>query len=171
MPIVTDTAVDYSDKFRQCSHMVSDIVGPAGTTELISFALSIGMRQEWLQKPGTRHEHFDIFGKRRIRAIKAGCREISRAELVAIFRAKQNTSMLDESQEIVDMTDTKCAPGDLIQASINDSKCQLRFFYEVNTDDTLFSKVIAIGRDSRAELDYSRVSQIQESDRFIASGD
>jgi hypothetical protein len=89
MAIITDAPIDYHGKFKGCSHMVSDLPGKAGTEELVAFALRIGMKREWLQKPGTRHEHFDIFGSRRPRALAAGCREVTRAEIVAVWRAKQ----------------------------------------------------------------------------------
>ncbi len=89
MAIITDAAIDYGGKFKGCSHMISDLSGAAGTQELVSFALRIGMRREWLQKPGTRHEHFDIFGSRRSRALAAGCREVGPVEFVDVFRAKQ----------------------------------------------------------------------------------
>lgn len=68
--------------------MISTLDGPNGQAELIAFAVAIGMRQEWLQKPGTHHEHFDIFGSRRAKAIAAGCKEISREQFVSILRAK-----------------------------------------------------------------------------------
>lgn len=89
MAIITDAPIDYPGKFKGCSHMISDLVGDDGSRELMTFARRIGMRAEWLQKAGTRHEHFDIFGSRRARALAAGCREVGRAEFVAAFRAKQ----------------------------------------------------------------------------------
>ncbi len=86
--IITDAPVDYHGKFKGCSHMISDLVGQAGRDELMAFARRIGMRPEWLQKPGTKHEHFDIFGERRNRALRAGCVEVDRKRMVEVFRAK-----------------------------------------------------------------------------------
>ncbi len=91
--IVVDRAVDYGDalnkRMGKSCHMCSDIAGAEGTAELVAFARRIGMREEWLQKPGTRHEHFDVFGKRRDRAVALGAREVNRVEIVAIWKAKQ----------------------------------------------------------------------------------
>lgn len=88
--IITDPPVDYHGKFKQCSHMISDIIGPAGHEELMAFARKIGMRPEWLQKKGTHHEHFDIFAGRRVRALAAGCVEVDRHRFVAVLRAKRD---------------------------------------------------------------------------------
>jgi len=87
--IITDAAIDYHGKFKGCSHMVSDLVGEAGHRELMEFASKIDMRPEWLQKAGTEHEHFDIFGGRRDRALRAGCVEVDRKRMVEVFRAKR----------------------------------------------------------------------------------
>ena len=87
--IITDPAIDYHGKFKQCSHMCSDLPGIEGSRELMAFARKIGMRPEWIQKPGTHHEHFDIFGDRRKRALAAGCVEVDRRRIVAVWRAKR----------------------------------------------------------------------------------
>ena len=91
--IVVDGATDYgaglNQRLGKSCHMCSDVAGAEGTVELVAFAKRIGMREAWLQKPGTRHEHFDLFGARRDRAVAAGAREVSRAEVVAIWRAKR----------------------------------------------------------------------------------
>lgn len=96
--IVVDKAFDSGHALHKrlgaSCHMCSDISGPEGTAELVAFAKRIGMREEWLQKPGTRHEHFDVFGSRRERAIRAGAREVTRAEIVGIWRAKKAAGML-----------------------------------------------------------------------------
>lgn len=76
-------------RLGRSAHMISDLPGEDGTKELVAFARGIGLRAEWLQKPGTRHEHFDVFEGRYQRALDAGARVVTRRELVAIFRAKQ----------------------------------------------------------------------------------
>ncbi len=53
-------------------HLISDLEGDAGTFELFSFAISIGMKTEWLQHSGTDREHFNLVGKRIIAARRAG---------------------------------------------------------------------------------------------------
>ena len=76
-------------KYGPSAHLCSDIVGEAGTEELVAFARCIGMRASWLQKPGTTHEHFDVFASRRERALAAGAREVDKYEIVAIWKAKR----------------------------------------------------------------------------------
>lgn len=42
------------------THLVADT-----ETELVAFAISVlGMRRQWLQKPGTPRAHFDVTGNR-----------------------------------------------------------------------------------------------------------
>jgi hypothetical protein len=96
--IVVDGAIAYGDALNKrmgdSCHMCSDLVGAEGTAELVAFAKRIGMREKWLQRPGTRHEHFDLFGARRGRAVAAGAREVTRSEMVAIWRTKRAAGML-----------------------------------------------------------------------------
>lgn len=55
------------------AHMVSTLHGAEGTTELLTFAESIGMRPEWIQHRGEPREHFDLIGRDRCnQAIAAG---------------------------------------------------------------------------------------------------
>lgn len=90
--IVVDTAQMWGALNRRLGpscHMVSDLPGAAGTAELTAFAARIGLRLSWLQKPGTRHEHFDLFGKRRATAVELGAREVTGTDLARIWRNKQ----------------------------------------------------------------------------------
>jgi len=48
--------------------------------ELIKFALSIGMKREWLQNEFGKFPHFDLVPTRRIRALKKGAQELSLKE-------------------------------------------------------------------------------------------
>jgi len=57
-------------------HMVAD-----STAELFAMADRIGVARRWLQKAGTRHEHFDICLAKRKLAIAAGATEITMKEL------------------------------------------------------------------------------------------
>ena len=90
--IVIDRPLDYgaglNSALGKSSHLCSTLPGDAGRVELVTFAKSIGMREAWLQKPGTRHEHFDVFGRRYERAIAAGASEVTRQEIVAVWKAK-----------------------------------------------------------------------------------
>jgi hypothetical protein len=49
------------------SHLMADT-----DEELITFALSIGLRRGWIQYPGTWKTHFDVTQGVRAKAIKAG---------------------------------------------------------------------------------------------------
>lgn len=51
----------------QWCHMIAD-----SETELLAFAKRIGLRPEWIQKPGTLKVHFDLTPGRRAMAIKKG---------------------------------------------------------------------------------------------------
>ena len=57
-------------------HMVAD-----STAELLAMADRIGVRQRWLQKAGTRHEHFDICLAKRKLAVGNGAIEITVKDL------------------------------------------------------------------------------------------
>lgn len=104
MAILIDPPIDWPGNaqrpqgYPKCSHMFSDIPGEAGSTELMAFALRIGMRREWLQKAGTHHEHFDVFGPRRARAVAAGAREVTRREAVTVWRTKSSNQELHREQ-------------------------------------------------------------------------
>lgn len=57
-------------------HMIAD-----STDELLAMAEKIGVALKWLQKAGTRHEHFDIAMSKRKLAVDAGAIEITQREL------------------------------------------------------------------------------------------
>lgn len=82
--IYIDGIADYGYKGRWC-HMVSD----TSTEELLDFARQIGLKPEWLQKPGTLHEHFDLRPTKRELALKFGAQEVSYQGLVAAMRRRQ----------------------------------------------------------------------------------
>ena len=84
-------------------HMCSTLHGEVGTEELVAFAMKIGMRRSWLQHPGTEHEHFDLFGARRARAVSAGAVEITAralaADVWAVKRARLQVVYAVRAQE------------------------------------------------------------------------
>ena len=55
------------------SHLMAD--GPMAHHELMQAALDLGLRDEWLQHPGTHREHFDVTETVRRRAIAGGIAE------------------------------------------------------------------------------------------------
>ena len=54
------------------SHLFAD-----STEELLAFGARLGMRPEWLQKPGTRREHFDLTENKRAEALRLGAESIT----------------------------------------------------------------------------------------------
>ena len=67
---------------RQTAHLMSDIVGWNGTGELVQFARALGLKDEWIQFPGTEKEHYDLFDGAIKRAREAGATEVSSVELI-----------------------------------------------------------------------------------------
>lgn len=57
-------------------HMIAD-----STEELFAMADKIGVKRKWIQKAGTRFEHFDICLSKRVKAILGGAVEITRFDL------------------------------------------------------------------------------------------
>lgn len=64
-------------------HMIAD-----SHEELIEMADRIGVARKWIQKAGTRWEHFDIAKIKRRAAVELGAIEISRMALGRRCRAK-----------------------------------------------------------------------------------
>jgi hypothetical protein len=64
-------------------HMMADT-----TDELLSMADKIGVDRKWIQKQGTKFEHFDIAKNKRALAVQAGAIEITSREMVIKMRAK-----------------------------------------------------------------------------------
>lgn len=62
-------------------HMIAD-----STDELLTMADRIGVARKWIQKPGTRLEHFDICLAAKAKAVAAGAVEITQRELAAKCR-------------------------------------------------------------------------------------
>jgi hypothetical protein len=63
-------------------HMISDLPGKAGEQELLDFANGIGLRERWIQRPGTAAAHFDLPPWSRDDAVQAGATQVSTRELV-----------------------------------------------------------------------------------------
>ena len=56
-------------------HMIADT-----TDELLAMADRIGVQRRWIQKAGTRLEHFDVCLAKRAKAVEFGAQEITRRE-------------------------------------------------------------------------------------------
>jgi hypothetical protein len=50
--------------------------------ELLAFGRTLGLKDEWLQRPGTAREHFDLPTAQRARAIELGAVAVSPQEIV-----------------------------------------------------------------------------------------
>lgn len=60
------------------SHLVSI---PENEVELIEFALSIGLKPDWIQRSNHRAAHFDVTDRMRKKAIAAGAVPVTAREL------------------------------------------------------------------------------------------
>ncbi len=90
--IVFGTPATWKPKYGPSAHLISTLPGEAGSKELRDFAKKIGLNTAWIQKPGTIHEHFDIFKSRIEKALQAGAKQIDRQELVKIFNEKRKVA-------------------------------------------------------------------------------
>ena len=92
--IYVDKIRTYSDnkrapklKYKDWCHMISD----TSTEELISFAVSIGLKPEWIQNKGSRYEHFDLTPNKRELAIANGAVFVNSAhEFVAAINRRES---------------------------------------------------------------------------------
>lgn len=83
-------AVYVDDMFRpyrgmKMCHMMAD-----SEDELLDMADRIGVARTWIQYPGTPRVHFDIAASKRARAVRAGAREVTQRDLVALIRARRH---------------------------------------------------------------------------------
>lgn len=99
MAIIFDTPAVWNPKFGLSAHLISTLYGFEGSQELRRFAAKLGLKKEWLQKPGHPvHEHYDLKGEKKIaKALELGAKQVSRAELVGVFNQKRAT--LQANQE------------------------------------------------------------------------
>lgn len=65
-------------------HMMADT-----TDELLAMADKIGVQRKWIQKAGTRWEHFDICLSKREQAIALGAVEVSAKDLARLSMGRQ----------------------------------------------------------------------------------
>lgn len=65
-------------------HMLADT-----EEELHAMADRIGVARRWHQKAGTPHSHYDICMSKRALAVKYGAKEVDRAGVAQVIRAKR----------------------------------------------------------------------------------
>jgi len=84
---VDDMQADFR-RMKMC-HCVAD-----STVELLEMMDRIGVQRNWIQRPGTVYEHFDICLTKRKLAVRAGAIEIDMHRLADIFRDKRNAASI-----------------------------------------------------------------------------
>jgi len=85
----------YVDNMRSqtgkwAGHMVADT-----REELEEMAKAIGLRPEWIQRPGTRLEHYDVTPAKRWAAIRAGAIPVTWRQMARII-ARNEQEQHDE---------------------------------------------------------------------------
>lgn len=78
-----DAAQHQFGRMLMC-HMIADT-----KEELLEMADKIGVQRKWIQKEGTRWEHFDISKGKREEAIRHGAIVITTRQLVEKIRARK----------------------------------------------------------------------------------
>lgn len=95
--VVTWTPSDVDDAFIEATvpnggrsvssrwcHMLADT-----REELDAMALAIGLRPQWIQRPGTAFEHYDLTTSRRAAALRAGAIAITWRESAQLTERKR----------------------------------------------------------------------------------
>jgi hypothetical protein len=81
--VYVDKPVHRYGRMLMC-HMVAD-----DPHELLAMAARIGVDVRWLQHRGTEREHFDVCKSKRALAVRAGAKEVTSRDIVAVIRAKR----------------------------------------------------------------------------------
>jgi len=79
MTVYVDNMRANYGRMKMC-HMIAE-----STDELLAMADRIGVDRKWIQKAGTRFEHFDIALSKRRLAVAAGAVEVTMMELGRII--------------------------------------------------------------------------------------
>lgn len=75
------------------SHLIADT-----EKELHAFALSIGLKPEWAQYPGTSYFHYDVIPSKRALAIKRGAIEVDDKTFLEIRKSQRTARALQCSE-------------------------------------------------------------------------
>lgn len=79
MAVYVDSLMNWGWRLGASCHLIAD-----STEELIEFALSIGLKEKWIQDKNI--VHFDLTASRRVKAVKSGAIELDRKDFVAKMR-------------------------------------------------------------------------------------
>jgi hypothetical protein len=71
-------------------HILSDLDGAEGGSELREFIRGLGLQTRWVQYPGTYREHFDAPGRYGDILLAHGARLITTRELGELLRRKRS---------------------------------------------------------------------------------
>lgn len=82
-------------KNRRWSHLIAD-----SSDELKTFARRLGLSADWIQKRGTRSEHFDVTDSMRRKAIALGAEPISYFELHSVQSGAPREPALSANSEL-----------------------------------------------------------------------
>lgn len=72
MSVYVDNFAEWGGPLAQFGRMKMSHMFATSTDELLAMADKIGLARKWIQKPGTRGEHFDVSLSLRAKAIAAG---------------------------------------------------------------------------------------------------
>lgn len=92
MVYVDDMRVRYG-RMSMC-HMLAD-----SDAELLAMASRIGVALQWHQHPGRHDSHFDICLSKKMLAMRAGARQITRREAAAMCSRRQRTGDLGRPED------------------------------------------------------------------------
>lgn len=90
MPVYVDNLRDYGWRHGPSCHLIADSV-----EELIEFAVSMGLREEWFQAKST--PHFDLTASGRELAVQHGAIGLSQRELVKKLRELRKKRLAAEA--------------------------------------------------------------------------
>ena len=92
MGVYVDNLRDYGWRHGPSCHLIADSV-----TELMEFAVGMGLRPEWFQAKST--PHFDLTADGRKLAIEHGAIEINQRQLVAKIRELRKIRLRDSEAD------------------------------------------------------------------------
>lgn len=94
--IYIDELKKLKQPIRRCkyhAHLITSNID----NELIKFVQDMGLKVHYIQKVGTKKEHYDIFGKKNYwKAIILGATSISNKELIEIIKTKERLIALNK---------------------------------------------------------------------------
>ncbi len=75
-------------------HVLSDLMGPAGSVELRAFVVRYGLRAQWVQYAGTYREHFDAREEEGRLMLAQGARQATNREVGQLLATKRKAAQI-----------------------------------------------------------------------------